>query len=235
MNTTAKLIVTLFLITMSGIGYSQDKPDYKLPPKSNERYLGTVSIEREYRYRIRWSETEIYIRLLKKAQEKFPTYNVFIRDFQWDCSSKRDAVGEYDYWANATGKVVYTVDPKNQWKESISAGIDKAFRNVREGSRIAIDQVSVIGGVNREEVKDQLIDVLLDKGFKVVAKEHLDKLYEEQQAQQSGIYNDKTTVQDNNFSAVGYYVNIKITETSLRVQVINVSTGEYEGNATVNF
>ena len=69
----------------------------------------------------------------------------------------------------------------------------------------------------------------------VVAKEYLDKLYEEQQAQQSGIYNDNTTVKDNNFSAVGYYINVKITETSLRVQVINVSTGEYEGNATVNF
>ena len=35
--------------------------------------------------------------------------------------------------------------------------------------------------------------------------------------------------------AVGYYINVKVTETSLRVQVVNVSTGEYEGNATVNF
>jgi hypothetical protein len=34
---------------------------------------------------------------------------------------------------------------------------------------------------------------------------------------------------------VGYYINLKVTETSLRVQVVNVSTGEYEGNATVNF
>ena len=77
--------------------------------------------------------------------------------------------------------------------------------------------------------------MLLDKGYKVVAKEYLERLYEEQQNQQSGIYNDKTTVQENNFSAVGYYINVKVTETSLRVQVINVSTGEYEGNSTVNF
>ena len=89
--------------------------------------------------------------------------------------------------------------------------------------------------MDRETLKDQLIDVLLDNGYKVVAKEYLERLYQEQQDQQSGIYNDRTTVQGDNFSGVGYYLNVKVTETSLRVQVVNVSTGEYEGNATVNF
>ncbi len=87
--------------------------------------------------------------------------------------------------------------------------------------------------MDREEYQDQVVEILLDKGYKVVAKEYLEKLYEEQKNQQSGIYNEKTTVQENNFSAVGYYLNVKLTETSLRVQVINVSTGEYAGNATV--
>ena len=77
--------------------------------------------------------------------------------------------------------------------------------------------------------------ILLNKGYRVVAKEYFEKLYQEQQDQQSGIYNEKTTVQENNFSAVGYYINVKVTETFVRVQVVNVSTGEYEGNATVNF
>ena len=77
--------------------------------------------------------------------------------------------------------------------------------------------------------------MLLDKGYKVVAKEFLAKLYEEQKAWESGIYNEDTTGKENNFSAVGYYINVKVTETSLRVQVVNVSTGEYEGTATVNF
>ncbi len=118
---------------------------------------------------------------------------------------------------------------------NLPQALNKALRNVREGSRLAIDQVSVPYSMEKENLKDQLLDLLLDKGYKVIAKDYLDKLYEEQQAQQSGIYNDNTTVQDNNFSAVGYYINVKVTETSLRVQVVNVSTGEYEGNATVNF
>ena len=121
--------------------------------------------------------------------------------------------------------------------ENLSKAMDKALRNVREGSRIAIDMVTVSGGVsiNREDLKDQIIDALLDKGYKVVAKDYLEKLFEEQKGWESGIYNESTTGKDNNFSAVGYYINVKVTETSLRVQVVNVSTGEYEGNATVNF
>lgn len=89
--------------------------------------------------------------------------------------------------------------------------------------------------MNKEEYKDEVVEILLDKGYKVVAKEYLEKLYEEQQAQQSGIYNDRTTVKDNNFSAVGYYLNVRLTETSLRVQIINVSTGEYDANVTIKF
>lgn len=119
--------------------------------------------------------------------------------------------------------------------ERLSQTLNKALRNVREGSRLAIDQVSVPYSVDKNILKDQLIIALLDKGYKVIAKEYLERLYEEQQNQQSGIYNDKTTVQTDNFSAVGYYINVKFTETSLRVQVVNVSTGEYEGNATLNF
>ena len=103
------------------------------------------------------------------------------------------------------------------------------------GSKVAIDGIIVPNGTDREYYKDQVINLLLNKGYKVVAKEYLERLYNEQQDQLSGIYNESTTVQENNFSAVGYYINVKVTETSVRVQVVNVSTGEYEGNATVNF
>ena len=118
----------------------------------------------------------------------------------------------------------------------MSQAINKALRDVPDGSRLAIDRISSTNEeIDREVLKDQLIDMLLDKGYKVVAKEYLAKLYEEIKDQESGIYNDGTTVKPDNFSAVGYYINVKVTETSLRVQVVNVSTGEYEGNATVNF
>ena len=112
----------------------------------------------------------------------------------------------------------------------------KALINIPIGARMAIDNITVSGSSNSDAFKDNLLDILLDKGYRVVAKEYLQKLYQEQQDQlNSGLYNPDTTVEGSKFSAVGYFINLKVTETSIRVQVVNVSTGEYEGNATVNF
>lgn len=125
------------------------------------------------------------------------------------------------------------------WEEMVSETLEKVLENVKEGSRIAINQIQVIGypASDKKVFKDMLVDLLIEKGYKVVAKEYLEKLYEEQQAQQSGIYNDKTTVKTNNFSAAGYYINLKINANNWteRVQIINVSTGEIEGSGTCEY
>lgn len=223
MKKATKFFMAALLAGMCSFGYAQD---YYKSPQPNEKVLGQVSSsEFGWAQPIKWYES-----LLKMAKEQYPNKIIDIRNMQY---LRRDSAG--DIYPPVIGTVIYIVDAQTQWKESVSSAMDKAFRNVREGSRIAIDQVTVLNGMDREELKDRIIDILLDKGFKIIAKEYLDKLYEEQLNQQSGVYNDRTIVQENNFSAVGYYVNVKITETSLRVQVINVSTGEYEGNATVNF
>lgn len=59
--------------------------------------------------------------------------------------------------------------------------MEKSLRNVREGSRIAIDNVNVSGNskITRENLKDIVIDALLDNGYKVVAKDFLERLYAE--------------------------------------------------------
>ena len=237
-----KVLLTTVMSLMMCMGvFAQD---YLNPPKANEKVLGTISVAQApycknpitdkssmwtVMTKLRWYET-----LLEKAKQEYPGKIIDIRGME---VGKFDSMGDCgDYYSGpAVGKVVYMIDPETQTYESLSQAFNKALRNVREGSRMAIDQVTVTYGMDKEALKDQLLDVLLDKGYKVIAKEYLEKLYEEQEAQQSGIYNENTTVKDNNFSAVGYYVNVKVTETSLRVQVVNVSTGEYEGNATVNF
>ncbi len=232
-----KLLLTAVMSLMMCISvYAQD---YLNAPKANEKVLGIVS-EADAAYmtlpvnaahntsfvtKLRWYET-----LLEKAKHEYPGKLVDIRDMEVG-----NYYGDNRYNGPAVGKVVYVVDPEIQTKENLSQALNKALRNVREGSRLAIDQVTVTSSMDREALKDQLLDVLLDKGYRVVAKDYLEKLYDEIKDQGSGIYNDKTTVKEDNFSAVGYYINVKVTETSLRVQVVNVSTGEYEGNATVNF
>lgn len=240
-----KVLLTTVMSLMMCMGmFAQD---YMNAPKRGEKVLGTVSEATaawpsypvndnysdhrgSYSTRLRWYET-----LLEKAKKEYPGKLVDIRNMETGGVRNSGDWNVGSYYGPAVGKVVYMIDPETQTYESLSQAFNKALRNVREGSRMAIDQVTVTYGMDKEALKDQLLDVLLDKGYKVIAKEYLEKLYEEQEAQQSGIYNENTTVKDNNFSAVGYYVNVKVTETSLRVQVVNVSTGEYEGNATVNF
>ena len=240
MKTLLKLLIVVLLAGWSRFGYSQD---YLNAPKPNEAVIGTITVDRATHpsrpmnpndvqngsTKLRWYQT-----LLEKAKREYPGKVVDIRSLTVGNYWVKDQYGEF-FWGPAIGKVVElgSVSTENSMTKSLSKAIDKALMNVREGSRIAIDQVRVPSGENKEDYKDEVVEILLDKGFKVVAKEYLERLYEEQKSQQSGVFNDKTTVKEDNFSAVGYYLNVKLTETSLRIQVINVSTGEYDGNVTI--
>lgn len=202
------------------------------------------------------SDTQLYEYLLAMAKSKYvgkcidrnmTTEEIRLRNFRSFVSEKKVDMPEssqykIEKYYNLSASVTLPANqhtnknnPNDGGKDDLTKALDKALQDIREGSRIAIDQVRVPSDVNKEEYKDEVVEILLDKGYKVVAKEYLEKLYEEQQAQQSGIYNDRTTVKDNNFSAVGYYLNVRLTETSLRVQIINVSTGEYDANVTIKF
>lgn len=233
-----KVLLTTVMSLMMCIGvYAQD---YKNAPKSGEKVIGSVYLEQSPDGWLGHSYRGWYHILFEKAKQEYPGKAIDIRELSVGSKGgdeSPDGGGGAWYKPPVFAKVIATGSPETQSMESLSRAMDKALRNVREGSRVALDMVTVSGSVsiNREDLKDQIIDALLDKGYKVVAKDYLEKMYEEQEAQQSGIYNESTTVKENNFSAVGYYINVKVTETSLRVQVVNVSTGEYEGNATVNF
>ena len=234
MKKVTKFFMAALLAGMCSFGYAQD---FLNAPKPNEKVLGTISVNcHNGTNEVCWgSPVQFYNALLQKAMLQFPNKVIDIRQM---IPSVNDNAPNDPWKGPVVGKIVdIGGSPETQTIENLSKAMDKALRNVREGSRVAIDMVTVSGGVsiNREDLKDQIIDALLDKGYKVVAKDYLEKMYEEQEAQQSGIYNENTTVKTDNFSAVGYYINVKVTETSLRVQVVNVSTGEYEGNATVNF
>ena len=199
------------------------------------------------------AEGELYRELYNTARSQYGSVypNFSIRTFSSSMHERKANLDDdanqwgYDRYYLVQGQVVIPRPPvivnnndsrvEDDEESDLSKALDKALQDIREGSRIAIDQVKVPSGENKEEYKDEVVEILLDKGYKVVAKEYLEKLYEEQQAQQSGIYNDRTTVKGDNFSAVGYYLNVSLTETSLRVQIINVSTGEYDANVTIKF
>lgn len=262
MRISKTYILAALFIALSCLGNAQVLPKWKNVPQKNESVIGSIDL-RTQEYQEALSDNDLYILLLDEAGKKFTNYtNMDIRNTKISISNRIGKDPKYynnpydrdkepfnwGYWNGYYGGdityityimhadvIVAEPNPYEETNKNLNIAFNKALRNVREGSRLAIDQVIVTSNMERSEFKDQLIDMLLDKGYKVVAKEYLEKLYDEIKDQQSGIYNDKTTVKEDNFSAVGYYINVKVTETSLRVQVVNVSTGEYEGNATVNF
>lgn len=255
MKVTKKRLMTLLITALSVMTIkAQTINEAKMPLKKNDLIIGNIQISK-YKHETTYSadkgwrictgtwdgtEKDMFKILLDSAinyyGDKYP--KLVIREFKCPLQYKEKKYsyhgdkfikkGDY-YEASAT----VAIDYKDLIYIRLDNALTKVFSDLPEGSRIALDQIRVPTGTDKEEYKDQVVELLLDKGFKVVAKEYLERLYEEQQSQQSGIYNDKTTVKENNLSAVGYYLNVKLTETSLRVQVINVSTGEYEGNVTI--
>lgn len=217
--------------------------------KCDSNYQRTDIIENDDRKK--YTTEELYYMLLSDAKKEYGN-NIVLRQFKVTQNNKKKALyggptfDTYKAVINVSATVYTPAPPKldpapisvtqksKQSFDPLTQAINKALLNIREGSRLALDQVRTINGEDKEDFKDQVVEILLDEGYKVVAKEYLDRLYEEQQSQQSGIYNDRTTVQENNFSAVGYYINVKKSDTSIKVQIINVSTGEYESNVTVS-
>ena len=225
---TNRIIVLAFAM-MLGMGSAMTQEDYnkaQKDPQSKE-----VVLAKDIRTRSGHDNHQAaYKAALREAKQANPKKEVGIRNLtKGDVKVNSDGSVSYYY--------TYTVvELPGAVAQKMYEAIGKATREIEEGNRFAINQFSVTDGkTDKEKAKGQTVDYLIGKGYKVVAKEYLQKLYKEQQGQQSGIYNEETTVKGNNFSAVGYYLTVRITEEYVQVQVVNVSTGEYVGNVTENF
>jgi len=252
MKTKKKIFMAALMLLFSTTAMQAQTYEWERVPKEGEVVLKRIEMTKhagtEWTYqsgrrhdeRQFYSKEQIY-KFVFDAVVKDIGDTFAIRDLKYRWDEKNDlewkktindqfvTVTRY-YYINAT-----IVKPRVDFHEKIGKAIDKALFEIPKGARVAIDQIKTSNNKEQEDCKDQVVEILLDKGYKVVAKEYLQRIYDEQLQQQSGIYNEETTVQGNNFSAAGYYLNVRVTEKAVKVQVINVSTGEYEGNATVNF
>ena len=224
----ATRIIILALALLVGLGKAMAQEDFnraQKAPQAKETVL-TKSTRTKKGYD---SYQAAYKAALREATQAYPNKEVGIRNLK-----------KGDVKVNGDGSIsnfyTYTVvELPGVVAQNLFNAISQATREIDEGNRFALDKLTITDGqTDKEKTKGQIVDYLLGKGYKVVAKEHLEKLYKEQQGQQSGIYNEETTVEGNNFTAVGYFISARITEEYVQVQVVNVSTGEFEGNVTVN-
>ena len=144
---------------------------------------------------------------MRDAKQAYPEKEVEVRDLHED-DVKVNAGGSVSHYYRYT-----IIEMPSVVTQKLYDAIDKATKEITEGNRFALDKVTITDrSIDKEKTKGQIVDMLLDKGYKVVAKEFLEKLYKEQQGQQSGIYNEETVVEGNKFTAVGYYLTVRITE-----------------------
>ena len=226
MRTTRIIILVFALLLGRGMAMAQeDCNKAQKAPQAKEVVLGkNVRTQRGYD-----SFQAAYKAALREAKQEYPNKEVGIRNLSKG-NVKVNGDGSVSHYYNYS-----VVELPGVVAQNLFDAINRATREIDEGNRFALDKLTIIDSqTDKEKIKGQIVDYLLGKGYKVVAKEHLEKLYKEQQGQQSGIYNPDTTVEGNNFTAVGYFINARITEEYVQVQVVNVSTGEFEGNVTIN-
>ena len=222
-------IIILLIVILIGVGYTMAQENSEMaqkPPQPREVVLSKDVQTKKGYYN---TSQAAYKAALREAQQEFPQKSVGIRNLaQGKLCVNSDGSVSYYY--------TYTiVELPGIVAQKMYEAIGKVTIEIEEGNRFALDKLSITDGkTDKIKTKGQIVDYLIGKGYKVVAKESMEKLYKEQQGQQSGIYNSETTVEGNNFSAVGHFISIYITKEYVQVQVVNVSTGEYEGNVTVN-
>jgi hypothetical protein len=225
----ATRIIILAFALLLGLGNAMAQEDCNKAQKAPQKNEGVLTKSTRTRNGYNTYQSA-YKAALREAKQANPNKEVGIRNLK-----------EGDVKVNGDGSVshyyTYTVvELPSPVVQKLIEAINKATREIDEGNRFALDKLTITDGqTDKEKTKGQIVDLLLGKGYKVVAKESLEKLYNEQQGQQSGIYNPDTTVEGNNFTAVGYYISVRITEEYVQVQVVNVSTGEFEGNVTESF
>jgi hypothetical protein len=224
----ATRIIILALALLVGLGKAMAQEDCnraQKAPQTKETVL-TKSTRTKKGYD---TYQAAYKAALREAAQAYPNKEVGIRNLKKG-DVKVNGDGSVSNYYNYT-----IVELPGVVAQNLFNAISQATREIDEGNRFALDKLTITDGqTDKEKAKGQIVDYLLGKGYKVVAKENLEKLYKEQQGQQSGIYNEETTVEGNNFSAVGYFISARITEEYVQVQVVNVSTGEFEGNVIVN-
>ena len=226
MNNKIKAIVLIAVCLIFGISNAnaQDYSKARKHPSKTEVILST-NLKTKNGYDTYQAAYKV---ALREAKQAYPEKDVEVRDLREDeIKINGGAISHYYRYT--------IIEMPSAVSQKLYDAIDKATKEIEEGNRFALDKVTITDrSIDKEKIKGQIVNLLLDKGYKVVAKESLEKLYKEQQGQQSGIYNEETVVEGNKFTAVGFYLTVRITEEYVQIQVVNVSTGEFEGNVTEN-
>lgn len=199
----------------------ENKTDYELERQIND-CLANKGTEGKSNWREEEVRSEIEIKTMSKkyylSKQGEPSekewYNKIISDVKRDYPNKMIGIkkgnGSICYIGRSSqyeyDYTEYIFDYEIKILEpNIRYYLNEAIRNAKDGSKIALNQILSMGGTD-ENLKVQLLDILFDEGFRVVSISYAD-----------------------------YYINVKMNDNSLQIQMVNAVTGEYEGVSSVKY
>jgi hypothetical protein len=119
--------------------------------------------------------------------------------------------------------------------KTLETVMNKALNGVPDKSRVAVVDVISHNRSIKNTIEDFVEEILLEKGFRPVDRKDLDKAREEQALQYNGEFDEKTWSEIGKFAGAAYVLTVRSDENSIRVRVLNTTTGEVAGNATQRF
>lgn len=225
-------------------------------------FLGTVSWSENTPWvdtARRFNDSYILAKLTEKANQiysGYPNKSINIIDNQARLEERgsgsnllfryvQSATAEvwYEKWIEDPKPVIPESQPKPQAAEPVKLKLDKAIYKAIEkasdgipsSARIAINRIQVPDNLPKNEIRDIILDFLLDSKYRVVAKEYLETLKNELEEQNSGNYSERKRAETENFSGAGYLLDCKVESSIVRVYFVNVSTGEYAGISKIDY
>lgn len=188
--------------------FNKGKVSWREKEERSEILIKTVS--KKYSFykqgdQIPPTEMEIYNRVWSDVKRDYPNRMIGIQ------KGTGTTQGTYKgWWYQGNLRDDYTDYICNQefkiLEPNIRYYLNEAIRSANDGSRIAFNQISFMGGAD-ESLENQLMDILFDEGFRVV----------------------------NSISNADYYINVKMDDNSLQIRMINAITEEYEGVSSVKY
>jgi len=124
-------------------------------------------------------------------------------------------------------------------ENALTSAIDQATTKVTKDTRIAVVQITTTNTSHRDYVMGESGHILVNKGFRVVNRNEIDRIRNEQRIQYSGEVDDKTTVDIGKLAGAKYIITGRIDGTGnlqrLRLRVLDTETAEVVGVSSVRF
>ncbi len=168
MKATSIIILAITLLLGRGMAMAQEDCNkaQKAPQAKEVVLIKNARTQRGYD-----SFQAAHKAALREAKQEYPNKEVGIRNLSKG-NVKVNGDGSVSHYYNYT-----VVELPGVVAQNLFNAINQATREIDEGNRFALDKLTIIDGqTDKEKTKGQIVDYLLGKGYKVVAKEHLEKI-----------------------------------------------------------